>query len=106
MTARLSNSPRRAPCMGLSSPQPSLSPPEFVMLPRLTGAAGAALLCFLAAPAVATYLAADLVDVPVERLVKNLEAKAKKEPKDVTVRLNLARAHGMAYASKTDTAKV
>jgi hypothetical protein len=76
------------------------------MLPRLTGAAGAALLCFLAAPAVATYLAADLVDVPVERLVKNLEAKAKTEPKSVAVRLNLARAHGMAYASKTDTAKV
>lgn len=76
------------------------------MLPRLTCAAGAALLLFLAAPAVAIYLRADLVNVPVERLVKNLEAKAKKEPKNVAVRLNLARAHGMAYASKTDTAKV
>src|SRR5262245_48200249 len=106
LTARLSSPPTPRALPVAIIPSALASPPEVVMLPRLTCAAAAALLGFLAAPAVATYLAADLVDVPVERLVKNLEAKATKEPKDVTVRLNLARAHGMAYASKTDTAKV
>lgn len=66
----------------------------------------AALSLLAAVPAAAEYAAADLENVPVSRLVENLEAKAKKEPKNVAIRLNLARAHGMAYASKTDTARV
>lgn len=71
----------------------------------LTCALTVAVCCVLATPSGALYMRPDLIDVPIERLVENLEAKAKKEPKDVTVRLNLARAHGMAYASKSDTAK-
>jgi tetratricopeptide (TPR) repeat protein len=52
------------------------------------------------------YIAADLVNVPIERLTKNLEAIVKNNPKDVQARFNLARAHAMAYALKTDTAQV
>lgn len=52
------------------------------------------------------YIAPDIVDVPIDRLVRNLEATAKNEPTNVEVRYNLARAHAMAFALRTDTAKV
>ena len=52
------------------------------------------------------YIAPDLVDVPVDRLIRNLEATAKNEPTNVTVRFNLARAHAMAFALRTDSAQV
>jgi hypothetical protein len=54
----------------------------------------------------AKYIKADLISIPVERLINNLEALAKDNPRDAEVRLNLARAHAMAYALKTDTAEV
>lgn len=54
----------------------------------------------------ARYAAPDLYNVPVERLINNLETLAKQHPKDVEVRLNLARVHAMAYALKTETAEV
>jgi hypothetical protein len=54
----------------------------------------------------ARYRRPDLENVPVARVIGNLEAQAKKKPKDATLRLNLARAHAMAYALKTDTAQV
>lgn len=47
-----------------------------------------------------------LENVPVERLIKNLEAMTHIEPKNVQVRFNLARAHSMAYASRTDSVGV
>jgi len=67
-----------------------------------------ALLSTLVGPpaAWATYLRPDLENVPVERIAENLEAMAKKDSKDAKTRLNLARAHAMAYASKSDTAQV
>src|SRR5262245_7841595 len=52
------------------------------------------------------YVMPDLVNVPVERLAKNLEAIAKNDPKDAQVRFNLARVHAMAYALKTNTTQV
>lgn len=52
------------------------------------------------------YVMAELQDVPVDRLVENLEQIAKGTPVDVQSRLNLARLHAMAFALKTDTAKV
>src|SRR5512145_191364 len=58
------------------------------------------------APALARYIRPDLEKVPVERLIANLEAAVAKEPKNVELRLNLARVHAMAYALKTDTAEV
>jgi tetratricopeptide (TPR) repeat protein len=52
------------------------------------------------------YRAPDLLDVPVDRLIRNLEATAKNEPANFEVRYNLARAHAMAFALKPDTAQV
>jgi hypothetical protein len=48
----------------------------------------------------------DIENVPVDRLVANLEEAVKKDPKNVEAIVNLARVHGMAYALKTDTAEV
>jgi len=48
----------------------------------------------------------ELQDVPVERLVANLEAAVKKDPKNVQALVNLARVHGMAYSLKTETVRV
>ena len=63
--------------------------------------------CFLLTPvSPAEYAPAQLEQVPVERLVTNLEAAVKKDPKNVQALVNLARVHGMAYARKTDTAQV
>ncbi|MCI0461611.1 MAG: hypothetical protein L0Z62_32070 [Gemmataceae bacterium] len=61
----------------------------------------------LVAPAAdALYVRPVLDTIPVARLVENLERLAQKNPKDAQVRLNLARAHAMAYALKTDQAQV
>ena len=73
--------------------------------------AGATLLLALAItlplqPAMAIMAAnRGLVNVPVERLIKNLEALTKDDPKNVQLRFNLARAHAMAYALRTDTVR-
>src|SRR5919202_2073560 len=67
----------------------------------------AALAVMLAAPAaLARYMAPDLERVPVERLVENLEKLIRDQPDNVEARYNLARLHGMAYATKADTAEV
>ena len=60
----------------------------------------------LASSASARFMRPDLEKVPVERLVKNLDELAAKEPKNVQVRYNLARVHAMAFALKTDTCEV
>lgn len=52
------------------------------------------------------YVKPDLIDVPIERVIKNLEAFLQNNPGNVSVRYSLARAHAMAYALKTDTAQV
>ncbi len=54
----------------------------------------------------ARFARPDLEKVPVERLVKNLEERAEKNPRDAQVRFHLARLHAMAYALKTDTVEV
>src|SRR5207302_692914 len=56
-----------------------------------------------ATTAQALFIRPDLEKIPVDQLVKNLEMLADKNPKDAKYRLNLARAHAMAYALKTDT---
>ena len=64
-------------------------------------------ICALFAPAVfGNYEHVDIRTVPVDRLVANLEEAVKKDPKDVEALINLARVHGMAYASKSDKAEV
>src|SRR5437868_4984557 len=54
----------------------------------------------------ARYIRPVLEMVPVEKLVQNLERIVQKNPKDAQARLNLARVHAMAYASKTEQAQV
>lgn len=56
-------------------------------------------LCAIAAPLVAIYVTPDVETVPLERVVANLERLIRAEPKDVELRVNLARLHSMAYAS-------
>lgn len=63
--------------------------------------------CLLLTPASpGEYAIVEVQQVPVERLVTNLEAAVKKAPRSVQALVNLARVHGMAYALKTDTARV
>jgi hypothetical protein len=52
------------------------------------------------------YIRPDLEEVPVARLVENLQKAIETKPKDARLRLNLARVHAMAYALKTDKAQV
>jgi hypothetical protein len=64
-----------------------------------------ALLAF-ATPSVRAMYTGDVELVPVERLVQNLARLAAREPQNVTYRLNLARAHAMAYAREGDSIRV
>ena len=41
----------------------------------------------------------DLVDVPVDRIVANLQGLIAREPKNAKLRYALARAHAIAYAA-------
>lgn len=55
-----------------------------------------------APPAAGIFLMPEIEKVPVERLLKNLGEKVKKEPKDAQAVLNLARVHAMAYSLRSD----
>ena len=48
----------------------------------------------------------DLENVPIARLIANLEEQAEQETEDARILLNLARVHAMAYAWKNETAQV
>jgi Tetratricopeptide repeat len=54
----------------------------------------------LAATLAAESMRADVENVPVERVVANLEQQVRERPTDVDLRVNLARVHAMAYAEK------
>jgi tetratricopeptide (TPR) repeat protein len=54
----------------------------------------------------AKHMMPDLVNVPVSRLIRNLDLLAKNNPKSVEARFNLARAHAMAYAQRTESLEV
>jgi tetratricopeptide (TPR) repeat protein len=56
----------------------------------------------MAASAGAIYSRPDIQNVPVARLVSNLEAQLAANPKDADVHLRLARLYGMAYAANSD----
>ena len=57
-------------------------------------------LALCAAAPLAESLIADVRQVPVDRLTRNLEALVAKDPANANLRINLARAHAMAYALK------
>ncbi len=54
----------------------------------------------------ARFIRPQLEVTPIDRLVKNLSGQVKVKPKDVALRLNLARVHAMAFAQKTDKTTV
>jgi tetratricopeptide (TPR) repeat protein len=54
----------------------------------------------------AKYRMPDLINVPVARLIRNLELLANNNPKSVEARFNLARAHAMAFAQRTESLEV
>ena len=54
----------------------------------------------------ARFIRPDLANVPVERLISNMEDMLKQKPKDLRLKYNLARLHAMAYAQKVDSVKV
>ena len=51
-------------------------------------------------PVLTESIVADVRNVPVERLVTNLQRLVRERPQDLEVRINLARVHVMAYAQK------
>ena len=56
------------------------------------------LLLGAAAPLAAMFMIPEIIQVPVERLVANLERLIAASPQDVQLRLNLARLYAMAFA--------
>jgi len=76
-------------------------------LPRVVGfGLGMAAWFGLCSTGLARYIRPDIEQVPVERLVQNLEARLKDNPTDAQTMFNLARLHAMAFALKSDTAPV
>jgi hypothetical protein len=60
-------------------------------------------LLLIATPVAAIYMAMESAQVPVERLVANLERDLKSDPTSVEKTINLARLHAMAFALKSPT---
>lgn len=54
----------------------------------------------------ARHMMPDLVNVPVARLIRNLNLLTKNNPTSVEARFNLARAHAMAYAERAESLQV
>ena len=54
----------------------------------------------------AMYLRPMLEEIPIAKLIANLDAAAAAKPEDAGLRLNLARAHAMAFAEKVESAQV
>jgi hypothetical protein len=62
------------------------------------------LLALAAASVSGLFAREETENVPVDRLVRNLEQRVVARPDDVRLLLNLARVHAMAFATKSDTA--
>ncbi|QDU20845.1 tetratricopeptide repeat protein [Urbifossiella limnaea] len=69
-------------------------------------ALGLAAAAAVAGTAPARYMRVETEKVPVERVVSNLEAHVKENPKDAKAVLNLARAHAMAYTTRAGALEV
>ena len=72
---------------------------------RLAAGAAVAVALWAAAP-IAESTIADVRQVPIDRLASNLQALVEKDPGNVRLRVNLARAHAMAYALKASALPV
>ena len=67
---------------------------------RSTRVAVASVIAALSATLAALPAAVDVENVPLERVVANLERQVNEQPTDVNLRVNLARVHAMAFAHK------
>ena len=63
-------------------------------------------LAMICAPLGAEFARVTLENVPIDRLIANLERRSREDPADLLLRLNLARVHAMAFARKTDKAQI
>src|SRR5215207_3178990 len=68
---------------------------------RLVGIAIAAALIAASASLGAIYMRPDIEDVPVARLVANLEKELAADPKNPDIHLRLARLYALAYSANT-----
>jgi hypothetical protein len=68
--------------------------------------AACAALAVLAPTSEALFIKPQLEEVPIAKLLENLEKLTTKEPKDAKLRFNLARAYAMAYASKVEKVQI
>lgn len=67
----------------------------------------ALLLCLiLSSTARSEHIQQEIVEVPIDRIITNLEKDAEADPKSAATRHALARLHAMAYALRADTMKV
>ncbi len=60
----------------------------------------------LISPAFSIYMRPDLEKIPVDKLIESLEGKLKDNGDDITLQLNLARAHAMAFTNKGQPVQV
>ncbi len=67
---------------------------------------GVAVFLWLVPPSPGMFRRVEVEKVPVDRLIANLEAEVARNPKNVSALINLARAHGMAYALHAETVEV
>lgn len=72
----------------------------------ITTACSLVLLAASPGPAAAIFLPADIVDIPVDRLITNLERRVKAAPDKAGPHITLARAHAVAFARKAGVAQV
>src|SRR5262245_5594863 len=77
-----------------------------MMRMRLCLVAAAVLLAFVPLRLAAMYISPDLEVVPIDRLIENLTRMVAREPDDARLRLNLARAHAMAFATNSEPVQV
>ena len=59
----------------------------------------------LSATVAAIPVRVDVENVPVDRVVANLERDVAAQPKNARLRINLARVHAIAYAQKLSTCR-
>jgi hypothetical protein len=70
---------------------------------RVTRIVAGSMLVLLSATLAAIPAPVDVENVPLERVIANLERQVSERPTDAGLRLNLARVHAMAYAEKVTT---
>jgi hypothetical protein len=97
--------PESIPCPFAPLESPGMQPHR--LSHRLSHRIALAIVCaVLSMAAHAFYAGPETEEIPVERLIKNLEATVAIYPDNVAAVLNLARTHAMAYSQKSEVATI